>query len=250
MEYPHNNYINTSSPKKIEKRIRLGRSLRLVDLEKENKNKVNIDLSNFSSEDEEVYNSTIMSPVRIEEPVHAGKVGEFGKAVEINEVKIYDNDSNNNNNPDIEMEVQANSTIQSVQSNHSEAETTIKRVKDFIEIKRKGLNETKRIVRESNKNGVNKSTEDSLNKEKKILDTHQKNLRRLIHRIHKQPYDEKWGITEWRLFQEYLNEWKLSDDDSMFQPIILQNLFNCYIDELEIRVRSLKKLKKWKKVRK
>ncbi|GAV26725.1 hypothetical protein PMKS-000180 [Pichia membranifaciens] len=75
---------------------------------------------------------------------------------------------------------------------------------------------------------------------------HRKNLRRLIHEIHKLPYNSDWNVREWHLLQEYLNEWKLSEDDDMLKPVVLRDLFNCTVAELEIRIGSLKKFVHWK----
>lgn len=245
------------------KRVRLGRNLHLVGVEDYNKN--NIDLDNFSSDDEEVYNSSMMSPVKIEEASDARKDGE-----NVNLIKKLGHNTTNpdlknvgNDNDSLDDDA-GNNTVNSIQSTQSEAETTIQRVRNFIENKRKGLNEKKKMNRlkpeldlsdskpsptiaNSTVNGASYVVKKHPTvKGKKQRDTHQRNLRRLIHKIHKQPYNEEWTVTEWQLFQQYLNEWRLSDDDKMFQPIVLQDLFNCFIDELEIRVHSLKKFKKWK----
>lgn len=266
MQHTNVTRVATSSPKKHAKRIRLGRNLHLVGVndDENNNNKNNIDLANFSSDDEEVYNSSMMSPIRIDETLDATKHGE-----DVDEVKkVEDNDLSSMKHADIDnsilMEDVGNDTVTSLQSTPSEAETTIQRVKEFIESKRKGLNEKKKRIKSKTKldtpdpkplptitktpvnNAAVNATTSSNNKWKKQLDVHQKKLRRLIHKIHKQPYEEEWSIIEWKLFQQYLNEWKLSEDDKMFQPIVLQDLFNCFIDELELRVHSLRKFKKWK----
>lgn len=139
-------------------------------------------------------------------------------------------------------------------SNKSEAETTIQKVKDFIENKRNALKKDTKantIPRMSSSKRVSRAQQrrpiETGLKPKVSPNQHRKNLRRLIHRIHKLPYNSEWGVEEWHLLQEYLNEWRLSDDDDMLQPFVLSDLFNCTVAELEIRINSLKKFVHWKK---
>lgn len=74
------------------------------------------------------------------------------------------------------------------------------------------------------------------------IDRHQRIIRRLIHKIHKKPYRNEWNLEEWKLFQKYIGEWRLSGDDKMFDSTVLEDLFNCDVDELNIRIDSLKYL--------
>ena len=74
------------------------------------------------------------------------------------------------------------------------------------------------------------------------IDRHQRIIRRLIHKIHKKPYRNEWDLEEWKLFQKYIGEWRLSGDDKMFDSTVLEDLFNCDVDELNIRIDSLKYL--------
>ena len=74
------------------------------------------------------------------------------------------------------------------------------------------------------------------------VDRHQRIIRRLIHKIHKKPYRNDWDLEEWKLFQKYIGEWRLSGDDKMFDSTVLEDLFNCDVDELNIRIDSLKYL--------
>ncbi|GMM43650.1 hypothetical protein DAPK24_002250 [Pichia kluyveri] len=74
------------------------------------------------------------------------------------------------------------------------------------------------------------------------VDRHQRIIRRLIHKIHKKPYRNEWDLEEWKLFQKYIGEWRLSGDDKMFDSTVLEDLFNCDVDELNIRIDSLKYL--------
>lgn len=173
---------------------------------------------------------------------------------------------------------------ESLNSNKSEGEITIQKVKEFIESKRKELDKERRLkakkqkkfkselVSKSNSlknpqkinkpdhrklkinqdnviDNVNLKDNDKDNDkvDKQKLIEHSKTLKKLIHEIHKLPYDIEWKAKEWRLFQEYLNEWKLSGDDNMFQPVVLQDLFNCGVIEIETRMNSLLKFMHWKK---
>lgn len=168
----------------------------------------------------------------------------------------------------------------SVNSGKSEAEVTIEKIKEFIETKRKALKHKgsspiKLAIKESlasqptaqvnpssissikssskvKKGKVTKTTKHTTKvKDNKNVDKfktlHQKNLRRLIDAIDNSPYESKWTIREWQLFQQYLNEWKVSGDDEMFEPEILEELFNCKFSDMEVRVASLKTFLLWKK---
>lgn len=140
-----------------------------------------------------------------------------------------------------------------------EADHMIQRVKQFIEGKRKDLDEKKKFFSPQKEifNGATAATDktnDRFNHNQDLqsaklnrLKKHQRYLRRLIQKIHKEPYESEWSIVEWQLFQHYLNEWKLSGDDKMFYAEVLKDLFNCSIEELEARAKSLKKLVYYKR---
>lgn len=289
LNWPELRYVATSSPKKKRKAVRkpkLSRSFEIKEDEnhKDNNNGINLELENIDIEysDDEIFNSsTSLSPIRSYGNGNKTERGDNENGDQYNEsqkVTSFENakeDSNNNNDNrssikskesfvDISDEEVQNESINSVKS---EAETTIQKVKEFIETKRKILNGNisknpkldtklklnhtipKKIVKSIHPKHQLKEGVKGANMVKSNSDVarHRRILRRLIHEIHKFPYESVWKAEEWRLFQEYLNEWKLSKDDEMFQPIVLEDLFNCKISEIEIRINGLKKFVHWKK---
>lgn len=243
--------LDTSSPKKSMKRTQLNRSLNTVDVTKSDKN---ITLNEYSSDfsDYEVRNLNSMSPVKVADAEFSNsdsKVGEE-KVTSFDEHHHHHHhhkDSNHGKNEDESSnEDVKNDTIV---SNNSEAETTIQRVKEFIESKRKRL-DNKSTPKLSSKNSKTRSISSTTNQERNkrtISNEHQRNLRKMVYKIQKLPYKTEWSISEWTLFHRYLVEWKTSCDDSMFQPLVLQELFNCSIEEIQMRINSLKKFTHWKR---
>lgn len=195
-------------------------------------------------EDEELYNSSRLSPIG----------ADATETHELHKVTSYIPQSKQLHEPQIQATDPAVSTKTTVD--------TIEKVKKFIENKKKDLDQkrlatspTKQNVLEKPKpklkpEGVPDESERKLKlkamKSRKLAQ-HSKNLRRLIHRIHKEPYDAEWNIVEWQMFQQYLNEWKLSGDDNMFHEEVLKDLFNCSVDELRVRAKSLSRLAKHKR---
>lgn len=290
LDWPELRYVATSSPKKKQKGVRkpkLSRSFEIKENEylKDNNDGINLELENIDIEfsDPEIFNtSKPLSPIRSSSNNRNGRLDndEYNESQKVtsfeNTNKEHNNNINNNSNNnssiikfkesfvDVSDEEIQNESINSVKS---DAETTIQKVKEFIETKRKTLHRNKLKIPKSD----TKLKSDHIAPKKIVKSKHQKHqlkddikgpnmiqstkdivkhrkvLRKLIHEIHKFPYESEWKAEEWRLFQEYLNEWKLSKDDEMFQPIVLEDLFNCKISEIEIRINSLKKFVHWKK---
>lgn len=254
--------LATSSPKKghVQTKTNHGSTV----LAKEGNNN-NIELGEFNLEffDKQPVNSRSLSPVRL--PVRNGaniatkeeKVTSFerdnGDTGLSNTPRDKSTHEGNGSESSDEEVVKVSSSSSSFFSNKSEAEIAIQKVKDFIESKRKMIKK-----KDTNKTGPRTSSSKKVvkaelvrtapgnMKAKKDPRQHRKNLRRLIHEIHKLPYNSDWNVREWHLLQEYLNEWKLSEDDDMLKPVVLRDLFNCTVAELEIRIGSLKKFVHWK----
>ncbi|ODQ45339.1 hypothetical protein PICMEDRAFT_64960 [Pichia membranifaciens NRRL Y-2026] len=222
----------------------------------------NIELGEFNLEffDKQLANSRSLSPVRLpsrngtsiankEEKVTSFQKDHSGSGLSGNSLDKSTHKHNSSGSSD--EEVVNISTSSS--SNKSEAEIAIQKVKDFIESKRKMIKKDTNVtgLRTSSSKKVGKAEPGRRGpgkvKAKINPSQHRKNLRRLIHEIHKLPYNSDWNAKEWHLLQEYLNEWKLSEDDDMFQPVVLRDLFNCTVSELEIRIGSLRKFVRWKK---
>ena len=263
LEWEELESLATSSPKKrhVQPRTNHGSTV----LPKEGNNN-NIELGELNLEffDKQPADSRSLSPVRL--PVRKGasiatreeKVTSFerdnGDTGLSNTPRDKSTHEGNGSGSSDEEVVNISSSSSSPFSNKSEAEIAIQKVKDFIESKRKMMKK-----KDINKTGSRTSSSKKVAKAELVKaaagkmkakinpNQHRKNLRRLIHEIHKLPYNSDWNVREWHLLQEYLNEWKLSEDDNMFQPVVLRDLFNCTVAELEIRIGSLKKFVHWKK---
>lgn len=213
----------------------------------------NIALAEYSSDFSEydIFNSSLLSPIRVEDKYEVDNDG------------IVDVDDVDNQNKVSQYSIESEKNIMSFDAEEeeesrvsSEAESTINKVKKFIESKRKGLEDRKEgsnnAVQQTSKNGSSKSSKNVLKKGKRVLNPHQKKVRKLVLEIHQYPYDNSkdWSSVEWKLFKEYIYEWFISKDDEMFQLIVLQDLFNCDLNELQLRINSLKKLFQIKKANK
>lgn len=198
-------------------------------------------------EDEEVYNSSRLSPIGAEaKGLH-----------ELEKVSSYTPQNRQHTTPKDTKIKNDERYLETDITEKSEADDTILKVKKFIEGKRKDLDNKRKSLSPKKTEKVDQSASSKpndaerrqkidvrkINKQKR----HRKVLQRLIHKIHEEPYDSQWSIVEWQLFQHYLNEWKLSGDDNMFNDEVLKDLFNCSVEELEVRIKSLKKLLDYKR---
>lgn len=196
-------------------------------------------------EDEEVYSIGRLSPIGTE-------MNELPKLEKVSSYTPHSKITTANDTIQGKFETRLESNI----SHNSDADDTILKVKQFIEGKRKDLNNKRKSLSPQKKEHVEgpnipklKDTErkQKINLKASKQRKHRKTLQRLIRKIHEEPYDSQWSIVEWQLFQHYLNEWKLSGDDNMFNDEVLKDLFNCSVEELEVRIKSLKKLVDYKR---
>lgn len=231
----------TSSPGKRGQRKRSGGyvdcSNRHNDIKEVNKKGI------YGTDEEEMYSSGILSPIRIEEDMEEDvKVTSMERSGMNGAPRLSCRDDDQEDGGSDMGDFHGENAS-------SDADVTIQRVREFIENKRRVLVEAKRKRREgaSVTNNIPQrekergGTSPPGNSKTVKLDKHQRKLRQLVHKIHKQPFDINWSTEEWNLFRLYLKEWKLSGDDKMLDKFVVEDLFNCTVDELHVRLKSLKR---------
>jgi DNA primase len=259
--------LDTSSPKRREYRKlpRLGRSMRANDNDNENEDENdandNVLVGYESSEVEEVVERDAGGNTIETLDAAASKVSE-----RITSFGSYRNDGSidtrEQRDVDQPVEVRHDGVIDNVTSPFEE-EVTVQQVKEFIANRKKQM-EARKAERQSRRHATSvPSTQQELPSQQRQVqrqrqdvipvlskpNKHKRVLRRLIHNIHEKSYNSQWDVEEWQLFQKYLNEWKLSDDDNMVEPEVLEKLFNCSMEELEIRIKSLRNFAHWKRMK-
>lgn len=231
----------TSSPRKCSGGERLGTAVQIIRVSEKRKNRVSLrDQKEAEKEDEddsseEMYNSSMLSPVRIEE---TSVVGE-----KVTSFEAHRENGALGHVPESPRERAG----EEVDSEHGEADVTIQQLKDLIESKKRLLNEKEQMVHDNGNAVGARGGIDEQTGRRVSANRHKKTLHQLIRKIHREPYGMEWSAVEWRLFQRYLNEWRLSGDDNMFQELVLQDLFNCSVDVLRIRMKSLTRFVHWKR---
>jgi hypothetical protein len=254
--------LDTSSPKRREHRKlpRLGRSVRANDIDDNDAND-NVLVGYESSDVEEVVEREAGGNIVETLDAAASKVSE-----RITSFGSYNNDSSidtrEQRDIDQPVEVRHDGVIDNVTSPFEE-EVTVQQVKEFIANRKKQM-EARKAERQSRRHATSVPlTQQELPSQQRQLqqqrqdvihvlskpNKHKRVLRRLIHNIHEKSYNSQWDVEEWQLFQKYLNEWKLSDDDNMVEPEVLEKLFNCSMEELEIRIKSLRNFAHWKRMK-
>jgi hypothetical protein len=235
--------LDTSSPKRREHRKlpRLGRSVRANDIDDNDAND-NVLVGYESSDVEEVVEREAGGNIVETLDAAASKVSE-----RITSFGSYNNDS----------------SIDTREQRDIDQPVTVQQVKEFIANRKKQM-EARKAERQSRRHATSVPlTQQELPSQQRQLqqqrqdvihvlskpNKHKRVLRRLIHNIHEKSYNSQWDVEEWQLFQKYLNEWKLSDDDNMVEPEVLEKLFNCSMEELEIRIKSLRNFAHWKRMK-